>query len=130
MLKWIAPVFFLATPALAQDLRPVPAYFADTIFDLATAQALATSCAEIDVNEALSVDLSNALLVRLAEDGFDVDAPESEMDNPADVLGKWQTTYVARMGLMGAGTEQVCRVARIEIGIQSGIGRLLYEVDQ
>ena len=68
------------------------------------------------------------LLSRLADDGFDVDTPETGMDDPGEVLAKWQETYVARMGLHGASTDKVCAVARTEIEIGSGIGRLLYVV--
>lgn len=125
----LAVSFAALGPALAQaELRPTPDYFAEAVFDMSMAQALARSCATISVDPVSSGARAEALLGQLSEDGFDATAPHEQMDDPDGAIEVLQLAFVERYDLNAPGEEQVCEVAMAEMTAESGIGLLLVEV--
>ncbi|MEO0691688.1 MAG: DUF5333 family protein [Pseudomonadota bacterium] len=125
----LAVAFAAFGPALAQtELRPTPDYFAEAVFDMSMAQALARSCNTISVDPVRSGARAEALLGQLSEDGFDATAPHEQMDDPDGAIEVLQLAFVERYDLNAPGEEQVCEVAVAEITAESGIGLLLVEV--
>ncbi|MEM1065338.1 MAG: DUF5333 family protein [Pseudomonadota bacterium] len=126
--------FMAAAPALAQttaqdaELRPTPAYFAQAVFDLSMAQALARSCSTISVDPVKSAARAEDLLTELAEDGFDTGAPHEQMADPNAAIAALQTEFAAEYDLQSPSEEEVCGIAGEEMAAASGIGALLVEV--
>ncbi len=119
-----------AAPAAAQEaaLRPTPAYFAQAVFDLSMAQALARSCSTISVDPVKSAARAETLLAELAEDGFDTGAPHEQMDNPNAAIAELQTAFAERYDLQSPSEDEVCGIAGEEMAAASGIGALLVAV--
>ncbi|MEO1579874.1 MAG: DUF5333 family protein [Pseudomonadota bacterium] len=125
----LAVCFGSLGPAIAQtELRPTPEYFAEAVFDMSMAQALARSCATISVDPIRSGARAEALLGQLSDDGFDATAPHEQMDDPDGAIEVLQLAFVERYDLNAPGEEQVCEVAMAEMTAESGIGLLLVEV--
>lgn len=118
----------LAVPAGAQELRETPNYFASAVFDLSMAQALARSCSAVSLDPVLAAKRSEALLVRLTEDGFTTTAPHEEMDDPNAAIRALQTDFVARYAIDEPSEDEVCAIAEAEMADASGIGALLVSV--
>jgi hypothetical protein len=116
----------VAGPVAAQDeLRPTPAYFAEAVFDMSTAQALARSCSSISVDPDAAAERASALLAALAEDGFSTDTPFAEMREPDAAIRDLQQDFVGRYGLQQPDEARVCAVAGEEIDAGTGVGLLL-----
>jgi hypothetical protein len=117
-----------AMPAAAQEARPTPDYFAEAVFDMSTAQALARSCTRVSVDPIAAAARSELLLTSLDRDGFSLDAPHEQMDDPDAAIRALQTAFVERYALDKPGEERVCDVALAEIAAGSGIGMLLADL--
>lgn len=112
----------------ADALRPTPDYFAEALFDLSTAQALARACRTVSVDPVRVQDRAGRLLTALEADGFSIDAPQDEMENPEAAIAALQAEFVERHAIEAPEEVRVCEVAMTEIADGSGIGRLLVEV--
>jgi hypothetical protein len=120
-----------ATPVFAQDKVPAPEYFVDTVMATSTAQMLAVSCPTLSVDIARASLLSEGILARLAEDGFEPDTIEARMQDPSAAVGALQEAFVAKHALVGQVTaERLCEVGRMEMAEGTGIGTLLMGVSQ
>lgn len=121
----------MATPGFAQDKLPAPDYFVDTVMATSTAQMLAVSCPTLSIDLARASILSDGVLARLAEDGFEPDTIEARMEDPSAAVGALQEAFVAKHGLVGQVTaERLCEVGRVEMAEGTGIGSLLMGVSQ
>ena len=128
-MRWLATIAaVLAAPAMAQDLRQTPDYFAEAVFDLQMAQALALSCSRISLDPVAAAAHSERLLRSLERDGFPLDAPQDRMDDPDAAIRALQTAFVERYALVDPGEQRVCDVAAAEIAAGTGIGLLLADI--
>lgn len=109
-------------------LRPTPDYFAEAVFDMSMAQALARSCNTVSVDPVRSGARAEALLEELGADGFDATAPHEQMEDPDGAIEVLQLAFVERHDLNAPGEDKVCAVAMTEMTDDSGIGQLLVEV--
>lgn len=131
MIRTLPMVIALAlvpVEALAQDLRPTPDYFAEAVFEMSTAQALALSCSRISLDPVAAAARSERLLTALERDGFSLDAPQDQMDDPDAAIRALQTAFVERYALVNPGEQRVCDVAAAEIEAGTGIGLLLADI--
>jgi len=114
-----------ATAAAAQELRPAPKYFLETMFAVPMAEQLAAYCVTVDMNfVALSVQY-DTVTARLAADGFDAEDPFANMVDTQVEMEALQTAFLTRHNLAGADQARVCAAAMTEISEASLIGLLL-----
>lgn len=130
MIRALLITLALAAPAAAQELRPTPAYFAQTIFDSSMAQALAQACGTVSVDPGRAAERGEALLIALQEDGFSPTEPQTEMIDPDAAIRSLQEAFVARYALDSPDEARVCEIARAEMDAETGLGLLLVEVAQ
>jgi hypothetical protein len=114
----------------AQDLRPAPAYYTDSVFAVTMAEALAQGCLKVGINFGAVSERMAMLEAQLADDGFDIDAPFDQMIDPSPVFGAMQQDFLARHPIEGQGEDAVCAAATAEIAEETMIGSLLLEAPQ
>ena len=119
-----------AAPVTAQELRPAPDYFVNTVFGLTVAQALARSCSTVTLNPVAAQQASEALLIRLEEDGFDMTAPHEQMSGAQEAMDAARDAFMTRHGLVQPDETQVCAAATNEIAEATAVGLMLLEMDE
>lgn len=117
----------LAAPAFAQELRPAPAYYTDTVFAVSMAEALAKGCPALGLNFYVVQERLDMLEARLGEDGFDVKEPFTQMIDPSPVFGLKQQAFLAKHPIEGAAGAEVCAAGRTEMSDETLIGTLLID---
>lgn len=122
-------VLCLATPLRADDLRPVPDYFVDTVFLTSTAQTIARACSTLSLDPAATTRLTETVLARLEADGYTSDVIATGMDDPGPAIAALQEAFLAKHDLAdGAPEPQVCAAGRAEIAGDTPLGHLMLEV--
>ena len=117
-----------ATPLSAEDLRPAPAYFVETFFELTMAEALASACPAVGMDLLAAGAATTDLRLKLATDGFDPDAPLAQMIDPGPALRDLQDAFLVKHpGLADPTEDSVCAVARAEIADETPVGGYLFE---
>ena len=124
----ISLMALLPLPAQAQDLRPVPDYFAEAIFASNMARSLADLCASVEIDPAAVAMRREELLTRLRADGFDGENAMSEMEDPTGPVHALQSDFLEKYPLETATNAQVCAAALSEMGNGTLLGSLLREV--
>jgi len=115
--------------AVAEDLRPAPDYYLDAVVTVTAAQSLARSCTAVSVDPLRLAAISDEVLARLAEDGFDPSSPDPTMEDPSAVLNARLRALFEGHGLSdGVSEAQVCAAARAEMAAESDVGNVLLEV--
>lgn len=112
----------------AQELRPVPDYFAEAIFASSMASSLADYCGAVAVNADAFAEKRTELLAQLAEDGFDPDTAMAQMMDPTGQVHALQSAFLEKYPLEASTQAQVCTAALSEMGRGTLIGSLLVEV--
>ena len=124
-----AVVFCFASAVQAQEARPAPDYFVDSVMATTTAQQLAVACPTLSFNIIAASRATGPVMERLIEDGFDPDQLESQMTGFAEAMAARQAAFLARHDLSdGAESEKVCAVGAAEIAEGSDIGSFLTKV--
>ena len=112
--------------ASAEDLRPAPEYYVETLFALTMAEALATSCSTMGMDLLAAGAATGELQDKLEADGFDRDQPFAQMIDPAPALRALQEAFLEKHPDLAAPDEaQVCAVARAELEQETRVGRYL-----
>lgn len=112
--------------AFAEDLRPAPHYYVNTLFALTMAEALATSCSTMGMDLLAAGAATIELQEKLAADGFDRDQPFAQMIDPAPALRTLQESFLEKYPNLASPDEaQVCAVAHAELEEGSLVGRYL-----
>jgi len=120
----------VAGGATAQDLRPVPDYFAEAIFSSSMSASLAELCGAVELDNDVIIAERDALLARLTRDGFDPENAMSQMADPTAQVHALQKTFLEKYALENATQAQVCTAAISEIDNETLIGSLLREIAQ
>lgn len=124
----LAVALTMAAPLLADDLRPAPDYYVDTLFSLTMAEALATSCNAVGMDLLAAGATTTELREKLAGDGFDGDQAFSQMIDPGPAMREMQAAFLEKHpGLSDPSEEIVCAVAAQEIAEETMIGIYLFE---
>lgn len=118
----------VSAPLVAQSLRPVPEYFAEAIFASSMAASLAELCGAVQLDAQTISARRDALLERLAQDGFDPQNAMAQMQDPTGQVHALQSAFLEKYPLESATQAQVCTAAISEIGNETLIGSLLSEV--
>ena len=127
-----------ASPAAAQDdaaeeieLRPAPVYFIAATIASTTAQEVARGCPALSLDPPKVQALSERVLARLQEDGFDISRADGGMLPTAMAFSEAQQTFLLKHGLTGViTTDLVCAAGRAEIAEGTELGNLLVEVPE
>ncbi|MDJ0995464.1 MAG: DUF5333 family protein [Dinoroseobacter sp.] len=116
--------------AFAQELRPAPSYYTDSVFAVTMAEALAQGCSRVGINFGAIQDRMTMLEARLEEDGFNTETPFDQMIDPSPIFGAMQQDFLAKHPIEGKGEEAVCGAAAVEIANETMIGALLLEAPE
>lgn len=131
MIRLVVISLALATPALAADQVPAPAYFVTTVMETSTAQQLALSCPEVSVNPVHMTQRTETVLEQLNADGFTEENLNERMQDPTEAIAVLQQGFLEKHDLVeGAEVAAVCAAAQAEIAEQSGIGHLLIGAEE
>jgi hypothetical protein len=118
----------MASPLAAEDLRPAPDYYVETLFAVTMAEALATSCAAMGMDLLAAGAATTELQEKLIADGFNPDALVTQMIDPAPALRDLQTAFLEKHPDLSAPEEDaVCAAARAELAEETAIGAYLVE---
>ncbi|MEL6609897.1 MAG: DUF5333 family protein [Pseudomonadota bacterium] len=123
-------VTFAATFAAPARAVEAPDYFVQSIFDATTAEQLAIFCDSVDMDPEGAQAATNALLERLAGDGFDDPAVYPTFTGVEEGVSTRQDAFVARYALDDPTGDKVCEAARAEMAAGSGISEYLKEATQ
>ncbi|WP_068115044.1 DUF5333 family protein [Tropicimonas marinistellae] len=123
-------IWSVAFGAAAQEPQPAPGYFLETIVATTTAQNLALACPYLSFDIFRASTVSDDVLARLADDGFDAKNLEATMADPADEIRRMQQAFLVKHGLPrdGADFEAVCAAGLAEIAEGTAIGGFLTEI--
>lgn len=122
-----AAVLALASPAVADALRPAPDYYVEALFSLTMAEALATSCSTVGMDLLAAGATTTELREKLSDDGFDADQAFAQMIDPAPALRDMQAAFLEKHPGLGEPSEEiVCAAAQIEIDEETSVGRYLF----
>ncbi|UWQ17810.1 DUF5333 domain-containing protein [Jannaschia sp. M317] len=129
-MRAIAVLLVLSGPAVAETLRPAPAYFVTGAMETSTAQILAVNCPTLSVDLGGMARRTDDVLRQLTEDGFTPETLATRMEDPAEAIALLQEAFVTRHGLTdGAPQAAVCAAGQREIAEETPIGALLLEVE-
>ena len=116
---------FMAMPSFAQDLRPAPEYFLNTMFAVPMAENLAAFCPTASLNYAVISVAHDEVMKRLTSDGFQTEDPFSEMQDTQPAMDAKLAEFMERHQLAGADQKMVCLAAANESAAGTMVGRLL-----
>lgn len=118
----------LTSPLAADELRPAPDYYVETLFALTMAEALATSCPDIGMDLLAAGARTSDLRDELAADGFEPNALSTQMIDPAPALRDLQAAFLEKHPGLGDPDEaSVCGAARAEMAQDTLVGTYLFE---
>ena len=120
----------VATPALAEDLRPAPDYFVDAMVSITTAENIATACPNLVFDAVAASDVTTEVMDQLSADGFDAKNLESGMADPGDAVRAKQAAFLEKHKLTKDETDfiRICMAGFAEIKEGSPVGRFLGEI--
>jgi hypothetical protein len=118
----------MASPLSAEDLRPAPDYYVDTLFAVTMAEALAISCAPMGMDLLAAGSATTELQEQLTADGFDTDMLATQMIDTSPALLDLQTAFLEKHpDLSEPDEDAVCAAARAELAEETAIGAYLVE---
>ncbi|MEM1076963.1 MAG: DUF5333 family protein [Pseudomonadota bacterium] len=115
----------LAGPTFAQELRPAPSYYTNTVFAVTMAEALAQGCEALGLNFFAVQSQLEMLEARLGEDGFNTDEPFDQMHDPSAIFDSMGQDFLTKYPIEGAGQDAICGAGQTEMKAETLIGRLL-----
>jgi len=121
----LATALVLPAAVSAQDLRPAPAYFPETLVAINLAEALALACRSVGVDLFATQNAVMELEEKLETDGFDPDNPFAGMIDPAPMMRDLQQAFLDKYPIEGGSEAEVCTAANQEIAEETAIGKYL-----
>jgi len=114
------------TAASAEELRPAPQYYLDTVIGMSLAEQYAWHCPAVVVNQDAVAAVYGALIQRLGADGFETDAPHEHMALPPQADTDAVITSMLSRNEAAADPEaSFCGEARAEMKSGTVTGKLL-----
>ncbi|NDR56398.1 DUF5333 family protein [Aliiruegeria sabulilitoris] len=126
----LAAAFVMATPVLADDLRPAPDYFVDAMVSITTAENIATTCPNLTFDAVKASDVTTEVMEALTADGFDSKNLEGSMADPGDAVRAAQAAFLDKHKLSKDETDfiRVCMAGFAEIQEGTQVGAFLVEI--
>ena len=124
MLRSSLLIIALAAPVAAET--EAPAYYAEALFAVSTAETLVNFCPAVGLDTQAVNAAAESVLNRLAEDGIGGDAIVS-LTGVEEAVAALQAVFTARHGLDQPSEAVICAAARSEIAADSAIGQILTE---